>query len=257
VLTVYPSIGVYRDRFMILVSREVGSKELYPLIRRIGVPAEIVGLPFGDFAFEGNGPQGRINIGVERKALHDMLNCIDDARYSAHQKVGMAEMYDKSFLIVEGNWKPHDPEGFLMEGFSAGTSWGFCRYRSQRTMYSKLRRYLFSVSLSNVIVLYSRDQFQTAYDVCELFHYFQKSWANHTSLLEVQKLHIADLNAKPSLVRRWASDLTDIGVKHSIEAARLFKTPLALANSDETGWMRIKGVGIKTAQQIIKEIRGW
>ncbi len=213
-------------------------------------------LEFADAAFEGNGPHGRIMIGIERKTLHDMLACIDDARYSAHQKPGMAQMYAKSFLLVEGMWKPHDPEGWLMEGFQGGTSWGLCRYRSQRTLYSKLYRYLLSVSLSGVIITFSRDLVQTAWNICEIYQYFQKRWDNHTALIQTQTLNIPDFNRKPSLVRRWAAELEGIGVKYSMEAERMFKRPIALANSDEMDWLSLKGVGPKTALGIIREIRG-
>lgn len=240
---------------MILVDSRIGSKELLPFIRRAGVLCELGSLEFGDAAFEGNGPSGKIMVGVERKRLHDMLNCIDDHRYTGHQKIGMARMYAKSFLVVEGSWMPSNPDGWLLEGFNGG-SWVPCRYRSRRTIYSKLYRYLLSVQLSGVIITYSRDIWHTAYNICEIFHYFQKRWENHTSLLETQKLQIPDMNAKPSLTRRWAAEIEDVGVKLSQEAESLFGSPLSLAESTEADWMSIKGIGKKTAQKIVKEIRG-
>lgn len=242
---------------MIYIDGRTGSKELLPIFQRIGAPCEIAkpDLPFGDFAMDGNGPNGPITLGFERKTLHDMLACIEDSRYSAHQRPGMMKLYDKSFLIIEGCWKPHE-DGTLMEGYRAGSSWGQCKYRSRPTMYSKLRRYLISVSLSGVIVMYTRDMFQTAYDVTEHYHYFSKAWNKHTSLIETQKLAIPQLSGKPSLRRRWASELTDIGVKGSLEAERYFKSAQDLANSDAMDWMVLPGIGPKTATRIIKEIRG-
>ena len=248
---------------MILVDPRSGAEkgvttvdELCAIINRLGICCEKGKLEFADAAFEGNGPHGKILIGIERKTLHDMLNCIDDARYAAHQKVGMRQMYGQSFLLLEGQWKPYDPDGWLMEGFQGGVSWGLCRYRSQRTLYAKLYRYLLSVSLSGVTVLYSRDLVHTAWNICETYQYFQKKWDDHTALLQTQRLHIPDMNVRPSLVRRWAAELDGIGVKHSIDAARLFKTPLALANSDEIGWLRLKGIGVATAQKLYRQIRG-
>ncbi len=149
-----------------------------------------------------------------------------------------------------------DGQGILMEGFNGGTTWGYCGYHSQRTMYHKLYRYLISVGLSGVIVSYSRDPFHTAFNICEWFHYFQKRWTEHTSLLEIQKVAIPTLNARPSLVRKWANDLEGIGTKLSGDAERLFKTPIRLANSEETDWLRIPGVGVKTAQSIVRELWG-
>lgn len=231
-------------------------KRIMSDIRRAGVLCEQANLEFGDFAFEGNGPNGLMAIGIERKTLHDMLNCIDDARYSAHQKVGMKSMYQVSILLLEGHWKSSE-DGFLMEGFDDGTKWGYCRPGGKRVMYSKLYRYLMSVSLSGVMITSSRNEYQSAQNVMECFHYFQKKWENHTSLLETQKLAIPQLSGKPTLVRRWASDLEGVGVKHSIEAEHVFKTPIALAQADETEWLQVPGIGVRTAQSIVKEIQGW
>jgi ERCC4-type nuclease len=95
--------------------------EFQSIIRRKGVLCDVSQLGFADFAFEGKGPEGSIAIGVERKALHDMLSCIDDSRYSAHQRVGMAQNYTKSFLIIEGDWKPHDTDGTLQGWHGLGS----------------------------------------------------------------------------------------------------------------------------------------
>lgn len=241
---------------MILIDSRIGSIELLPIIKRLNVKADKADLQFGDAAFEGRGPLGSLAVGIERKTLHDMLNCIDDGRYNM-QRIGMKQLYTVSILMLEGHWKPHDPLGILMEGFSGGISWGWCRYRSQKTMYSKLFRYLISVALSGVIIIPSRDIFHTAFNITELFQYFQKSWEGHTSLREVQKVNIPTLNLKPSLTRKWATDLEGIGVKLGEQAERIFRKPITLATADEAEWLRVPGVGVKTAQDIWREINGY
>lgn len=244
---------------MILVSHEKSSAELKPYISALGIPCEVSPLPFGDACFEGCGPEGRIGVGIERKKLHDMLGCIDDARYTGHQRIGMKSMYQVSILLLEGLWIPHDRTGVLMEGFfdrGGKLCWCECKYRAGRVMYSKLRRYLYSVSLSGVQVCYTRNLLHSAYDIHEWYHYFQKPWHTHTSLLEMQKFHIPTLNAKPSLVRMWANDLGDVGIVKSEAAERLFRKPITLANADETDWMKIPGIGVKTAQSIVRQVWG-
>lgn len=225
-------------------------------IRNIGVPCDKGPLEFADIAFEGNGPQGRVMIGIERKTVHDMLHCIDDARYAAHQKPGMHVMYARCFVALEGIWKAHDPGGWLMESQN-GCQWYYCKYRSKPVLYSKLYRYLMSIALSGVIITPSRNLWETAYHTCELYQYFQKRWEDHTSLLETQKLLIPDLRGKPPLVRRWAAELDNIGVKYSMRAEELFKKPITLARATEMDWMQIDGIGRGTAQKIIKEVWGW
>lgn len=234
-----------------------GNKDLLVHVRRIIGPvigAQEADLEYGDFAFDGNGPGGAICIGIERKSLHDMLHCIEDSRYSAHQKVGMAQMYQKQYLIVEGYWKANH-EGFLLESRDDGNGWFFCKVRSSRILYSKLYRYLLSVSGSGVEVLHSRDLFQTAYNVCETYHYWQKPWASHTSQLQSQVLNIPSLSGKVGLVGMWAADIDGVGVKHRMAAERYFKTPVELAIAEPEDWRNV-GLGAKMAAKVVKQIRG-
>lgn len=240
---------------MILVDSRVGSRELLPYIQRQRIQSQICQLEFGDACFEGNGPNGKMTVGVERKTLGDMLNCIDDARYSAHQRPGMMAMYQKSILVIEGVWKPDFNNHYLLECVGM-LNWRPYRYRQRMVSYSKLFRYLLTVQFSGVNVIYSRDMEATAYNICECYHYFQKKWEDHTSLLEMQKLNIPSLTGKPSLVQRWAAQLEGVGVKLSGEAIKEFKTAHDLANSDEQDWMRIPQVGAKLAKKIYREIRG-
>lgn len=248
---------------MILIDTKGDKPEKHPgldiinHIKALGVSCQQADLEYGDAAFEGNGPLGSIAIGIERKALHDMLNCIDDSRYSAHQRLGMGLMYKVSCLMVEGHWKPHDGNGMLMEGFSNGTAWGYNRHWGKQALYAKLYRYLISVALSGVVVTYSRDVWHTAYNIVEWYHYFQKPWRAHTALMQMQKVQIPTLNNKPTLTRKWAFAIDDIGEKLSEAAAKVFKTPHDLASADEEEWLRVPGVGVKTAQNIVREVRGW
>lgn len=236
---------------MILIDSSVGSRELLPLVKSHGVEAELNNLDSADACFEGKGPEGNIYVGLERKSLHDMLHCIDDSRYN-EQRRRMKDQYDVSILIVEGHWKPHNENGMLMEGFHSGINWGYCRPGGRRLMYSKLRRYLFSVSLAGVIVVYTRDLGHTAFDIVEWFHYFQKS--EHTSLMEMQKITIPTLTGKPSLTRKWAYAIEDVGTAISERAANYFKRPIKLATADEQAWLKIEGVSTKLAQKIVKQI---
>ena len=228
------------------------SQELVGHIKRFGVKAEVAELPYGDFCFDGYDSKGPIVIGVERKRLHDMLQCIDDARYNGHQRVGMSKFYRESWLLIEGHWRYHDPKGLLMEG--NGQAWWECKPFGRHVLYSKLRRYLFSVSRSGVEVMYTRDMTHTAYDVVELFHYYQKR--NHTAMLEIHKPNIAVLHGKPTLVRKWAESIDGVGQVYGAAAARLFKTPIGLAMSEPMEWQGIPGIGAKKAADICKQIEG-
>lgn len=235
-------------------------KEFIAFIRALGIPSEAYRLDSADFAFEGNGPRGRILIGVERKTIHDMLNRIRDNGY-VEQRRRMMNQYAKSFLAFEGMWEPEyrsSMEAHMMEGFlkDGKYSFGHARFSSQYVLYSSLFNYLLSVALSGVIITYSHSIFHTAFNIVCIYKYFQKKWANHTSLLEVDRIAIPTLTNETSLARRWAVDIDGIGVKYSAEAERMFKTPYRLAHSEESDWMRIGNIGAGTAIDIIKQIHG-
>lgn len=241
---------------MILIAHETGSRELLPIIKRIGEEAQLANLPYGDFVFEGNGPKGVMTIGIERKTLHDMLHCIDDARFAGFQAHGMRTMCQVRILIVEGHFKPHDNEGYLMEGFKGGSVYGPCRYRSRVNPYSKISNYLLSISLSGIHVIRVRDAYQTSTEICEIYRYFQKPWSTHTSMQEIQSLALAEVIGKPSLCRRWAAQIDGIGVRLSSDIDKHFHSGRMLALASENDWASIKGLSQNTAKRIVREIWG-
>lgn len=224
--------------------------ELRDLIIRFGVKAEIADLPFADIAFEG---YGGLTVGIERKRLHDMLGCIDDSRFSAHQRIGLRQLYNEHWLMLEGIWRPHDPRGLLMQGDERGQFWEL-KVATTPVMYSKLRRYLFSVVRSGTPVMYTRSIWHTAYDIVELYHYYQKK--EHRSMLSKQQLNIPSLTRRPALVKRWAMELDGVDIVHGDAAEKLFRTPIALAMSEEVEWLGIPGIGPKTAGSIVQQIAG-
>lgn len=233
--------------------------ELVSLINRFGgkfnprIQAEKGDLPFGDMAFDGFDTKGPISVGVERKRLHDMLACIDDNRYAAHQRIGMNNLFNETWLVIEGIWRPHDPEGWLMEGDNKG-SWWFCRPAGRPVLYSKLRNYLFSVERAGTPVIHTRDMSHTAFDICQLYSYYQKK--SHTSHISKHRLNIPAFVEKPALVRRWAEELDGVGPKKAAQAAQIFKTPQALANSEAIEWRAIDGIGPNQAAAIVAQIEG-
>lgn len=240
----------------ILIDSRVGSKELLLHIQRLKVEAQLTSLPYGDACFDGNGPNGPMCIGIERKALADMLHCIDDARYAAYQRPGMAKLYNYNILIIEGVWKPDFGTSYLME-LVGQLTWRPFRYRSRMVPYSKLFRYMLSLQLAGTNVIITRDLEHTAFNIVEIYQYFQKKWDNHTALREVQKYPLANVNGKPRLPKQWAAALDDVGVKLAEAADSAFKTGRELANADEVDWVRIPGISVRMARKIVKEIRGW
>lgn len=258
---------------MILVDKAVGSFELQSLIQRQGIRCEKAALDAADACFEGMGPEGQVLIGVERKKVQEALDCIDTGRLGGFQLPKMRRMYRFRFVLIEGTWRPNVKTGFLerMIVKPDGKVWWTDELGGGgKAMYHKLRRYLFSVTMAGAHVLYTQDILHTAFDITELYHWFQKPWHKHESMNQMysgkawdtqvkqseELVMIPTIDRRPSLVRQWAADINGVGVKLSADAERVFKTPLALATADETEWMDVPGIGMKMAADIVRQIHG-
>lgn len=210
-------------------------------------------------------------IGVERKKVLEALDCIDTGRLGGFQLPKMRNMYGFRFVVIEGVWRPNYLLGTIEREVSKSNGdvfWTSDLPGGKRVAYHKLRRYLFSLTMAGAHVLLTRDVGHTAYDICELYHWFQKAWNKHTSMNTLYTGHSWDTQVKqseelvmiptidhrPSLTRLWAAGIEGIGVKMSADAERVFKTPRELANADESDWMNVPGIGLKTASGIVKQI---
>lgn len=89
-----------------------GSVEFITPLRRLGIDAKEANLDSADFTFEGNGPDGKLEIAVERKALSDLVTSLRDGRLvglpTAEGKGGqlhrLLAAYDVCWLLIEGTW---------------------------------------------------------------------------------------------------------------------------------------------------------
>jgi len=95
----------------LLVDDRAGSNTLIDALEKMGLPVETTRLDFGDVAFVGRGEGGaQVLIGLEHKKIPDLIQSLNDARLTGHQMPGMITAYDRSWLVIEGDWK-HDAEG--------------------------------------------------------------------------------------------------------------------------------------------------
>lgn len=89
---------------MILVDTRAGSKDLIKPLRDLGLDVQEDTLEYGDLAFRGRGEGGKpLLIGIEHKKLSDLVQSLE-GRLPGHQLPGMVQMYDRCWLIVEGDW---------------------------------------------------------------------------------------------------------------------------------------------------------
>lgn len=258
---------------MISVDRRDGSSPHALTLRRLGAATQVEELPFGDFAFstESGGPGDRpAVIGVELKRLSDLLQCIGDSRYSGHQLPGMLELYDFSYLIVEGMWRPS--ESGSLEVYRHG-QWRLVSHGRRTYTYKEVDSFLTTLAVKSrefhggpVMVRRTSTEYETAYSIYNLYRWWTgKSWSQHQSLTG---LHIAtdprleQLNSDSRMLKRKrdrpehfmktvAIQQPKVGYGKLDEIVERFGSARIMANATEAEWAAVPGIGPKIAKLIV------
>lgn len=251
---------------VILCDERVGSCGFPPLIRKYGVDADIGGKLAGDFEFVGNGPDGPILCGFERKELQDLLNSMRDGRLAGSQCRPMIETYERRYLIVEGIWR-RGPETGLVETPSFDQTerkriWKPCRGQFR---FAEVTRFLTSMrELGGFVVYRTSSQEETASYIAEEFYWWSKEWVDHKTH---QTLYAPEMTQPksnghkpasiwrkdPTLLELWLSQLPGIDSR-AIEIATNFSSAIDMAMANIGRWTSIKGIGKETARKIVAKI---
>ena len=234
---------------MISVDDRVGSRELEKPLRALGCSTRLERLPYADFAFQSH---DGLPIGIELKAIGDLLNCIESRRLTDHQLPGLLSYYSRVYLIVEGMYRPSS-DGLLeiYRGSWSGAPSG------RRWMYASVDNFLTSLEEeAGVKLRRTSTRAETAFCIKDLWGRWQKrehsAITTHTG---VETPEIA-IGPRPLLVHRWSKELPGIGVGKFGGVARHFGTARALALAGPEEWQGIKGVGEKTIAKIQEALDG-
>jgi ERCC4-type nuclease len=212
----------------IWVDSRTGSKELLSGLQKLGIPAELAILDCGDFAFSGNGPDGIVEVGVERKTISDLVGSLREGRLQGRasedrksQIDRMRDTYDVSFLLVEGS----------LAGDRSGTL--FRRFGSKRTEvkggYSpdSLTKAVLSLYLQGGMRLWQADSMRASIAfIAALFRWFtDKEWDQHATLNAVTLGHktMVPLSAFREMVMRLPG--IGVAVSAAVERHCLVDTP--------------------------------
>lgn len=243
---------------LILVDERVGSRELLSRIRALGTDAELAGKLDADFQFMGNGEDGAVLIGLERKTITDLFDSMRSGRLAGHQVGTMMRTYDVLYLIVEGYWRRGRGTGVVE------VRNGEWRAARGNVRYSEVMRFLASLrELGNIRTWRTADEEETSAYIVEEYAWWQKEWSAHRT---AQTIYSADTGQpkgrrthmfrhEASLVEKWLVQLPGVADRAG-ELARHFSSARDLADADEDRWCEIKGlrIGRKTAAKIVEAI---
>lgn len=239
---------------MILLDPRVGSNHLAPIFTAMKVPFEISPLEFGDCAFLGNGPEGPVRVGVEIKGGRggsDFLQSMQSGRLVGHQVPGLADAYERRYLIIEG-LRP-TRKGLLWTPPRRGG-------RARPIFMADVQRFITGLEESGLRVRYTGNPEATARMIAkELYGFWEKDYDSHTSINVLYQAPIFSLHREDETtmrIRRVVKALkAGIGDGRSKAVAKHFGSIDALVNAEEAAWTGIEGVGKKTIGEAIRAIR--
>ena len=242
------------------VDPRTGSDRLFRQLKGIrGLPVESGRLEYGDVSFIGAGPEGRpVPVGIEYKVVSDVLSCITDGRFAGHQLPGLKESYEIVVLLMEGVTRPSSPDGVLEIQHPVKRFWYKGKIGARVFMHRELANWLNTLTFkAGVRVMRSADLAESAALVHALYSWWTSGWDGHKSHLALHSpVELEQVNfSRPTLVRRWASCLPNIGLQRSGAVARRFRTPIEMALADEADWREIEGVGRETARRVVEAIQ--
>lgn len=262
---------------MILIDSRIGSGDLAPRIAASpGAPeVELTRLEFGDIAFAGSGPDGDALIGIEIKTITDLVNCIMDGRYAAHQLPGMIDTYSRVYTLVEGQYRGNKDTGALetprvkLRERNGRNVWGPVWRGKKEFSYDALQGWIASIEeFAGVKFRYTTNRFNTVNAILDLYHWWQKDYDSHKSLKvfhdkpkpAVSRRSITLTNCieqKPTLTMLFAKDMAGLGWERAGAVSEHFgNNPRRMVNASKEEWLEIDGIGETLAERIDKALDG-
>lgn len=239
---------------MIRVDSRVGSKELVRYFPST-CSYELCQLPSADFAFEGDGPnQSRLQIGIERKTIPDLIQSIQSKRLVGYQIPNLVRDFSRVYLLVEGIWRPNKDSG-IIELFN-GSSWN--SPFGSAMMAKDVKAFLYTLQeLCNVRLLMCSCPDDSVKTVIGLFNWWNKPYEEHQSHTSIHMDYIeGTILSRPTTLMRVAAQLPGIGSKKAKAVSKHFSSILEMSVASEQDWMQVEGIGKATAAKLVKVIQG-
>ena len=232
---------------VILLDDRTGSKELLPLFPTGSV--QLTHLDYADCCFTGNGEGLPYNIGIERKAIRDLINSMVTGRLSGHQLPGLLNSYNVIYLVVEGIYRPGN-DG-LIEIWGR-RSWETLRLGNRTFLYQEVINFLNTICIkTGVHVWQTGTEQETVRLIMSLYHWWEKPYEKHSSHIKSKQVETAYL-FKPTFKQIVASELDGIGIEKAKVVCAAFPTVLDMANATVGDWAKLPGVGKTIAEKAVK-----
>jgi len=236
-----------------MIDERVGSKELVDLLD----DSILVNLDFGDISFEGNGVDGKIQIGIERKKWGDLVSSFRSGRLVGHQVIGLLENYQKVYLICEGIIRENPKTGQIDEwrhGKWKKVDYSESERAKQRFAYQAVWKHLITLETKLGIELrVTADMNETARMIEVLHEWWSEPWESHKSHVQhyVNNQTALLRPSKPSWPVQFAVNLPcRVGWQKAAAIEKHFGGVPKMIEADEGEWRKVDGIGRVLAKNI-------
>jgi len=232
---------------MIFIDDRVGSKEIG---KYISAPTTLTRLDAGDFMFIGNGPNGVVPVGIERKTINDLLKSITSGRLSGHQLVKMSQSFYYTYLLVEGGF------GLSKNGILEWKRGVPIKFGGRSFTYREVAKFLNTLMIMcDIHVWFTKTMRETGMWLTYLFNWWQKDWDKHRAHTQFYPAVRPVTLVKPPFLRRVINELEGVGWERSGDIIKEFNTLPKLIAAGVKDLQRVKGIGKVLAQRIYDELR--
>ncbi len=235
---------------LVLIDDRIGSVELGPYVP----DSLIVRLEYGDAEWEGNGPEGKIKVGIERKTLGDLVTSVQTGRLVGHQLPGMVRHYDVCYLVIEGLWR-RGP-GNVIEVWKRG-KWRTAQ--TGRLGWVALHGLLCSLEVMwGLGIRTTTDIGETGELIRGLARWWGKPWEGHKghhTIYTGSRAKVELAEGEVSVLRKVASVLPGIGYERSAGVEGKFGSVREMCEAGESEWGEIDGIGKVTAGKVWRALR--
>lgn len=195
-------------------------------------------LDSGDCCWLGNGPDGLVNVGVELKKIHDLVESMDDGRLAGTQLIAAANHYHYYYLLVQGLYKRGD-DGILLvwhkEKGKRKAGWKELSHGKRRYMYSIVSKALNTLSVKcGIIPIRSGEDIETAGTIADLYGWWQTPWDSHIShkRKNAVECRLSLTGKRPPKLTLMLQDLDGVGLKRAEAITRAYGNMSQLVKED-------------------------
>lgn len=230
--------------------RRASHSELKEHFDSFGLENETAHLPFGDVAFQGNGPDGALSVGIELKTIQDFIGSMRSGRLLGHQVPGMKEMYDRQYVFIEGIFRFGRKSGLLE--VPTGQAWRSPNLGPQPIFWTSIQAFAVGLEEAGLRLHWTRTPFETAKEIEVLYRWWNKDYEEHTTLLPALKQQGVPMIGTQRPNQKWktAAGLPGIGWGRGRKVAEHFRSIQAMTNAPEAEWERIEGIGRTIAHNV-------